>query len=151
FNPWNLFRVLIAVFLLSSCQPPRSTIITRPLPIKGKSTDVARLEAKDKVLIGIRIDVGQATLAVDGPFNVISIENGAIQELPNGKYDVLVKNGQLTLDGKPQSDKNRVQTSDRDCPLEVSGLRYRGDLIVKKTGNSSFTVINELGIDDYLK
>jgi stage II sporulation protein D len=141
----------LAVIFLAACQPPRSPIVRKKLPIAGKTIPKAVIEAQRKVLIGLRVEVNEASVSSDGPLQIINMSRGSEEMWPHGRYSLLVRDGNVLVEGKPFGTKVKFVSADPECLLQSNGQTYRGAFIVKAAEDSKITLINELGIDDYLK
>lgn len=149
----NKSKFLLPIFIsiLPACQPPRSPVIKRPLEIQGKASEKANISPKDKVQIGIRVEVSETTMGSDGAIQAFDLISNKKETWPPGRYKFSVEEGGLLFEGESKGKKWRLKSDDADKFLQCGNNSFRGDLIVRAVDSDKLTVVNELSIDDYLK
>ncbi len=83
-------------------------------------------------------------------FTLYDLNSGARKTM-SGRSIYLVKprDKGLSIGGEPWGMLVRAMARDGDF-IRVNGRRYRGTILIRKTGRGELTAINELGIDEYL-
>ncbi|MFN0117918.1 MAG: SpoIID/LytB domain-containing protein [Elusimicrobiota bacterium] len=152
---------LLSVLLLfaSACapikpivRPPQSQtpppVVEVPKPVDVEKPKAA-MSTGSKVRIGIRAGLSSVEVVCPEPFIVYGPT--LKKEFDAGKYLVEIDDKKISIDHREFGNKIRIHLIDSSETIEVKGLTYRGDIIVVANSDSSFSVINELGIDEYLK
>jgi stage II sporulation protein D len=146
--------------IFAGCVPPRVTtppVVTKALPIENKpqakpvETVKPKLAEKDTVLIGIRVEVKEATIGAVCDIHASDFTSAKKNTWAAGQYNITAANGVLVVDGKPLGAKWRLRPVNPSLPFKCGNNEYRGNLIVRVVGADRLTVIDELSIDDYLK
>lgn len=117
---------------------------------KTEPTQNKVIPARQKVLIGIRIDADKATIQCEGGL-ALQGANGKAQEPGVHPVTISVRHGRIVANGITYGQKLAIAPADKTSFIEMGPKRYRGNLIVATTAGGHFNIINELGIDDYLK
>ncbi|MBS1983180.1 MAG: SpoIID/LytB domain-containing protein [Bdellovibrionales bacterium] len=152
--------LLVGIFSIAGCVPPRVTTPstpTKPLAIENKpvakpvQTVRPKLSEKDKVLIGIRVEVKETNISSVADMQVTDLTSNKKQTWTAGQYHVTAANGELVVEGKPVGAKVRLRSVNPSIQFKCGNNEYRGELIVRVVGAEKLTVIDELSIDDYLK
>lgn len=120
------------------------------MEVVDRETRTIVAPVRDDVKIGIRVDVKRVTIGAGESLSVTDISSGKSLSWPSGEYVITADNGVLHRDGKPLGQKMRFQSTGALSFIRCNDLGYRGTLIVRAKGDT-LTVVNELGIDDYLK
>jgi stage II sporulation protein D len=128
-----------ALILLMIAMPP------------GYCADVGNVNSSGLIRVGIIDAAKSATLELRGKTNVV--------DLSSGKQRQFAKTLPLTLSASPQGLKLgdfSVGSSVRITPLEgedrvrVNNKVYRGSLLARRNDDNSVTVVEELGLEEYL-
>lgn len=139
--------VVIAAFVaVSGCRQAAGPAVRAPLEFKDEPVPV-----QGTVRIGIRIDEIDATIASDGPINAREVKSGRVQKWPAGDRRFTVSKGILRSNGRSYPGAWLLTPVDPSGTIGSGKYSYRGTIVLKPTGEGKLSVINELGIDDYLK
>lgn len=107
-------------------------------------------EARDIVRVGLIIKVDSFNLAGDD-YKLYEMQNPVGARFRKGNdYFVTAVRGKVVIDGKSYSSPLRITPVSSDGFVRVNGKNYRDGVIVSAAG-SRLTVVNELGIDNYVR
>lgn len=112
-----------------------------------------RAEARPdmRILIGIAHKVASLVLKPDGRFALIDSSDGARGFLANHQsYRLEVVRAGLRLGSLALSGEARLKPEKPTDTILIGKRRYQGDLILKRNEDGTVTVVDELGIEDYL-
>lgn len=146
--------LLAALSLAPIACVPR--VSTRPekkstLEIKNKPIERAGIEHKDLVLIGIRVEVESVVLASACQVRARNLTTEEDMTWPAGGFSVSIDKGRFIINGEKSANDWRLMPTDPECHLQVGNNKYRGAIFLRRRSDDKFSVINELGIDDYLR
>jgi stage II sporulation protein D len=132
-----------AALLLAGCSAHRLNPRHGDLKIIEKKNDQAvSLAPRETMRVGIRVDVESATISCESDFLVEDLIKKKSEKWLAGPHPVTA--------AKVKGKKLWMSIPTGDSYFQVGENKYRGSLIVTESGGR-VTVINELGIDDYLK
>jgi len=96
--------------------------------------------------IGIMVDVASAALSGDA--EVLDLNGREIGQI-QGTYELSVKNGEIAISGT-KFGGGPIRLHSSLLPLKIGSTMLRGDVEVFLQ-NGKLTVVNELGIEDYVR
>lgn len=143
---------LLPVFftiLFVSCGP-RVTRMPAPKTAPEK-VDNRTVPSRQSVLIGLRDDVERVVIRSAAGFTAKAAGANAVETWREGPHTITAERGKVLIDGEPSGAQVKLTPAAGSDGLEVGEKPYRGNVIVKASGQNRITVINELSIDDYLK
>lgn len=104
----------------------------------------------DIVRIGLRIGVQKSTVSCESAIRATDANTGETKEWPAGSYDINAIDNRLQVNGKRNGTELRLEPADASAFLQSNATKVRGALILK-AASGLVSVINEVGIDGYLK
>ena len=139
-------RLLDAAGTSSPSSAGRPAAAPRPAPLEaGRVSDSI-------IQIGIVRQADRLVLRPDGRFSAVDQKNGETVELEPGRDYVLAASGRrLTLGGYEFEGQFRLIPARPENALLVGAKKYRGSLLVRSSGPSTFTIVNEVGLEDYIE
>jgi len=111
------------------------------------------VDASGVIRIGIAHEAKVADIDINGKAKIVDMSNGKQREVSH----ILSVKAYQDGDNKLKIGKYSLGSMARLTPLEgedrlrLNGKSYRGSLLVKANQNKTITVIEELGIEDYIK
>lgn len=101
---------------------------------------------KPLLKIGILVDVASFDLEGDAE---ILFKEGKLAGSIQGKYEVKVENGKISISGKVFNEK-MVKLSPKFMIIKIGRRMFRGEIEIW-VKNGKLTVVNELSIEDYVR
>lgn len=102
------------------------------------------------IKVGIFQQVGSFNLSCESRYYFYEMSTGEQTDImPGNDYLVKAEGNALIIDGDEYSAPLRIVSQDRDSRLRINGKRYRDNIMVMAK-NGKMTIINELGIEDYI-
>ncbi len=118
----------------------------------ASAADPGYLNSTGIIRIGIIHDIPRVMLHATGKVKAMDMSSGEeFSLLPNSDYDAAsdekenIKLGNLQLNSEV-----RLTPLEGEDRIKVNGKPYRGSLLLKATANKTVTIIEELGIEEYL-
>ncbi len=138
----GLFAVL-ALAAVTSCLVNEPGVAVAPL-----------LVPDPEIRIGVKLNVPQATFGSTTGLRVIDLEEGVVEEVgPEISLDASARGSSVTVRGGAVPVTRRLlrlEPADSTATIRVDGREYRGTLELRR-GESGLTVINRVGLEQYLK
>ena len=151
-HPPPLLIVFVFLFFIAGCGVSTRTarISKKPLVIKPPEFEKLKsVKLPEKVKIGLKVGLSEVTISCRGGLVVRESDKKIAQGWPAGDYKFTVKDGNIFEGGVRRARRLRLSPRDEGSFVEVKGKPYRGDILIVGDGEN-ITVINELGVDDYL-
>ncbi len=106
--------------------------------------------AEDILRVSILVKTPSFNLGATKNLTLFDLNKGEKKEI-SGRSIYLVKPGKggMLIDGDTFGSLARVMAQEGDF-IRVNGRRYRGTILIQQVNEEAITVINELGIDEYL-
>ncbi|MFH1369241.1 MAG: SpoIID/LytB domain-containing protein [Elusimicrobiota bacterium] len=100
--------------------------------------------------IGILINVKSFNLSCEGQYYLYEMNTGEKSEIkPMNDYLVKGEAGDIKINGKSFRSKVRINSGKSGARIRINGRRYHDNILIV-CKNSKITVINELGLEDYI-
>lgn len=96
--------------------------------------------------IGIKVDV--TSVALSGDADVLD-QNGSVTGQIQGAYELSVKDGEISISGT-KFGRGPIRLRSSLLPLKIGTTMLRGEVEIFLQ-NGKLTVVNELGIEDYVR
>ncbi|MBI3553672.1 MAG: SpoIID/LytB domain-containing protein [Elusimicrobia bacterium] len=106
--------------------------------------------AERVISIGIVPGADKLTLACEWKCPVADADGRAHSLTPQWPYDVEATEEGLRIGSIEAPSEVRLKASDPADAVLVNKKRYRGSVIIKRNGRGGVTVVEEVGIEDYL-
>jgi len=102
------------------------------------------------IRVGLFVDIKSFNLSCEGEYSLYETDSDREEDLSPGN-EYLVKAGakEIYLDGRTFGPSLRVVSKASGGVLRINGRRYRDSVIIN-CRDSKLTVINELGLEDYI-
>jgi stage II sporulation protein D len=109
-------------------------------------------EPSQAIRVAIIQDAATLSLKVKGAHEITDLSgNKVLYHGYNLKTTVTAYKGGILL-GKMQSDIPKILIKARESgEILIDGRRFRGDILLVKNSNSHLTVVNSIGLEDYIK
>ncbi|PIV53049.1 MAG: hypothetical protein COY53_09395 [Elusimicrobia bacterium CG_4_10_14_0_8_um_filter_37_32] len=104
------------------------------------------------VKIGILRNVNSVNLSCEGEYYIYDMEKGEEKRLMEQNVYLITpfKDGMLLNEEKFFSTLIRLIPKSEKNFVKINGKRYRDSIIIKKSRESKLTVINEIGLENYI-
>jgi len=164
------FSLSLAVLAFAACAPQhrgrssrpvaaappvvRANAVIPPLPRAAAPAPARAGRVSDSIIqIGIVRQADRITLRTEGRFSAVDQKTGETIELqPSVDYLLLARGGRsLSLGPHPFERQFRLIATGARGFVHLGPKRYRGSLLVRAGGDSTFTVINEVGLEEYIE
>ena len=134
----------------------RAALAACALGALGASAQTPRAGGRitDSILqIGIARKARLITLSPQGRFSVIDQATGRTQTLESGQSYLVASDAQqrISLGSFVFSGATRLLPGGPEDTVLVAGKKYRGNFIFKPSEGGTVTVVDEVGIEDYLR
>ncbi|MDD5688338.1 MAG: SpoIID/LytB domain-containing protein [Elusimicrobia bacterium] len=157
----KLFIIFYFLFIFSGCAVPqkKTKVTVKPeVPVvseRMKETLIpeAILPQKSQriVKIGIFENLSQVTIGAEDDFVITDTKTGKETEMSaDNAYVVKIIDGKIIFIKKQYQFPIKLNTKNPKYKIKVGGKRYRGNIILRIKNKKRITVINEVGIEDYL-
>ncbi len=135
--------VLCAALLAAGCSAHRAKPISGDLEIiQKKGAKPSPLSPREEIRVALRSAVDAAEISSESDISVQDMNTKSLERWPAGAHKVTAKN--------IKNRKLRLAIPTQDGFFQVGTNKYRGTLILIPS-DGKISVVNELGIDDYLK
>lgn len=116
------------------------------LPVQGS----ARRLPETIIKVGVIIEAKSFNMSSQGKYYIYDLNSGKQYDIASmNDYLVRPKTGGIVIDGRKYGAFIRLIPKESAGYLRISGRRYRDNIIIRMQ-NGKLTVINELGLEDYL-
>lgn len=120
--------------------PPEIGEIKPAKPIKEIIINIGIIESTDRVSIGSEDD-----------FEIVDIKTGEkIKISGDNIYPVKTAKGKIIFGKKQFTSDIKIVPRRTDQKITVDGKRYKGNIVLKINNRKKLTVINELGLEEYI-
>ncbi|MBN1384312.1 MAG: SpoIID/LytB domain-containing protein [Elusimicrobia bacterium] len=133
------------------------TPVSVPVPERVDAAGKERKKADSKTIIKIGIIENSQGVAIgaESDFLVVDMETGdALAEMSSDNiYSVKAGGGKIFLDKRQFRSKIRIKPKNSYSELSkisVNGKMYRGSIILRRQDKNRVSVINELGLEEYI-
>ncbi|MDI6756757.1 MAG: SpoIID/LytB domain-containing protein [Endomicrobiia bacterium] len=117
----------------------------------GASDFSTAAPARDIVRAGLLIRVESFNLSGDD-YKLFEMRAPVEARFRKGNdYFVTALRGRIIIDGKSYSSPLRITPAASDDTVRINGKNYRDSIVVSADGGARMTVVNELGIDNYVR
>src|SRR3989339_814616 len=160
---YNLIFILISTCLLitfTGCEVPRrkplkpSIQATQPAieeRKESKTVEELKIPSTRTILIGIKGNYLKVTINSESKFIIKDINSSEnIKIVSSGIHTVKTLKNKILIDIIKYTSPIRLVPEDPKTYLRVENRRYRGNIILRLNYRKKLTVINELGIEDYI-
>lgn len=107
------------------------------------------IPARELIRIGLLVEVDKVTVSCEGPIRATRSDR-TVEEWPAGEHTLSARGSDVAVGGDSKGAYLRLLPARAGDRLKIKNT-FRGFLLVKVVGPGKLNVINELGIDDYLK
>src|SRR5581483_5094686 len=164
------FSLSVAVLTLAACAPQHRAPSSRPVsanppPVRANAifptpqrTAVpaparAGRVSDSLIQIGIVRHTNRITLRTEARFAAVDQKNGETIELqPSVDYLLLAGPGRGLSLGPYQFERQfRLISAGPGGFVRLGPKRYRGSLLVRAAGDATFTIVNEVGLEEYIE
>lgn len=154
-NQILLSFIIYFIFAFIGCEVPKKKpfkpIIKPTLESKKEPEEEQKILTKKTILIGIFENYPKVTIYSDSKFTIKELNNSNNTELKsNGTHIVSVSQNKILINNKKYSSPLKLIPENSKQYLRVENKRYRGIIILRLNSRKRITVINEIGLEEYI-
>ena len=110
-----------------------------------------KVYASEEVRVAIMQDVASLNIKISGSYEVTDAKGKLLSRGRNLKATIIVYKGSIILAGIVGNLSEVLINPLGEGPAVINGRNFRGAIQLIKTGDAKLTVINRIGLEDYVK
>jgi len=103
------------------------------------------------IKVGIVQNSAASNITCEGDYYIYEMNTGSQTRIkPLDDYLIKANGNKIIFNGKVVSSPARVVSKSDNASISINGRRYRDNVIIRAT-DGKLTIINEIGLEDYLR